>query len=630
MVEKRANDPDETGSDAKKPRVDAGASAPAATRPGLSLAALEKAKKALQLQKQLKEKMKNLPQLQKAAGAAASTPVSVLEAAKKAAEIASKITNAPVVAPPILQQQPAALTSSVVTALSGIPAAASSFKAPVLRLDSQGREVDEHGKPIQRQVQVVSTLKVNQQHVKGAPAPAPAKTSFLDLYAPPENEESEFHDPRMSAGGKKMDRRKRSGFEFVQEGQFQKQAEMLRLKAQYGEGAMRRGPVLPKGPIGPGLKPNDVPIGGGPPGSMDPNLVPVKPRTFTAASDEEEKSDEETASTDSEELDALVDVIEPPQPVPDVEWWDRHLLATGSYEEDIGLGEDGEPKDGLVSIKETKITIYIEHPVPIEPPAEAPPPPPQPLKLTKKELKKLRTQRRNAREKEKQELIRQGLLEPPKPKIKIANLYRVLGEQAVADPTAMEQETRKQMAERQNAHDDRNLARQLTPAEKRDKKMKKLFDDNQVDLQSAVYKVTRLNGQQKFKVDINAKENHLKGALIMSPDFCLVAVEGCNKSIKRYNKLMLRRIDWSAELENHKISSAMDEDGDEEEKEEPSPNTCSLVWHGLLKESTFKDFRVYTDSSVEAACAVLEKHRVRHYWDLVKNFNPDEAPEFEL
>ena len=54
----------------------------------------------------------------------------------------------------------------------------------------------------------------------------------------------------------------------------------------------------------------------------------------------------------------------------------------------------------------SQLTIYIEHPVPIEPPAEAIPPPPQPLKLTKKELKKLRTQRRQAREKEKQDLIR--------------------------------------------------------------------------------------------------------------------------------------------------------------------------------------------------------------------------------
>lgn len=53
-----------------------------------------------------------------------------------------------------------------------------------------------------------------------------------------------------------------------------------------------------------------------------------------------------------------------------------------------------------------QVTLYVEHPVPIQPPAEAPAPAPQPLKLTKKELKKLRTQRRQAREKEKQDLIR--------------------------------------------------------------------------------------------------------------------------------------------------------------------------------------------------------------------------------
>jgi hypothetical protein len=37
---------------------------------------------------------------------------------------------------------------------------------------------------------------------------------------------------------------------------------------------------------------------------------------------------------------------------------------------------------------------------------------------------------------------RQGLLEPPKPKVKISNLMRVLGEEAVLDPTAIEQEVR--------------------------------------------------------------------------------------------------------------------------------------------------------------------------------------------
>ena len=48
---------------------------------------------------------------------------------------------------------------------------------------------------------------------------------------------------------------------------------------------------------------------------------------------------------------------------------------------------------------------------------------------------------------------------------------RVLGAEATADPTAVEREVRLQMEERAAAHEDRNLARKLTPAERRDKKV---------------------------------------------------------------------------------------------------------------------------------------------------------------
>ena len=65
------------------------------------------------------------------------------------------------------------------------------------------------------------------------------------------------------------------------------------------------------------------------------------------------------------------------------------------------------------------------------------------------ERKKIRTQKRMEREKEKQELIRQGLLDPPKPKVKLSNLMRVLGTEAVLDPSAMEKQVKEQMAERQ-------------------------------------------------------------------------------------------------------------------------------------------------------------------------------------
>jgi U4/U6 small nuclear ribonucleoprotein PRP3 len=185
------------------------------------------------------------------------------------------------------------------------------------------------------------------------------------------------------------------------------------------------------------------------------------------------------------------------------EWWDAALLSGGkSY--------------GAEVLRE-KITLYVEHPVPLPPPAgaEAPPPPPQPLKLTKAEQKKLRTQRRVAREQEKQEMIRQGLLEPPKPKVKISNLMRVLTDTAAADPTAIEKEVRAQMAERAEAHEDRNLARALTPAERKEKKLRKMFEDSggSGETHVRVYRIESLrNPKHKFRVDINAQENRLTGA----------------------------------------------------------------------------------------------------------------------
>jgi len=86
-----------------------------------------------------------------------------------------------------------------------------------------------------------------------------------------------------------------------------------------------------------------------------------------------------------------------------------------------------------------------------------------PLKITRSERKKLRTQKRTYREKERQELIRQGLLEPPKPKIRISNLMKIMNNITKEEPTAIETKFRREIAERHQAHEDRNMARQLTP-----------------------------------------------------------------------------------------------------------------------------------------------------------------------
>ena len=105
------------------------------------------------------------------------------------------------------------------------------------------------------------------------------------------------------------------------------------------------------------------------------------------------------------------------------------------------------PRDQLV--EKLKITNVIEHPIQMKPPTQSDKKIVPTVMLTKKERKKLRRQNRIEALKEEQEKIRLGLLPPPEPKVKISNLMRVLGTEAVQDPTKVEEYVRNQMAKRQ-------------------------------------------------------------------------------------------------------------------------------------------------------------------------------------
>ena len=104
------------------------------------------------------------------------------------------------------------------------------------------------------------------------------------------------------------------------------------------------------------------------------------------------------------------------------------------------------------------------------------------------ERKKIRRQNRADREKDKQDKRALGLLPPPEPKVKLSNMMRVLSEQAVADPSAIERKVREQIAQREKNHEMRNLARKLTPEERREKRLRKIKDDAAGDIHVALFK----------------------------------------------------------------------------------------------------------------------------------------------
>ncbi|KAI4991292.1 hypothetical protein ZWY2020_039663 [Hordeum vulgare] len=524
--------------------TDGTANSSAGRSSNLSLDALAKAKKALQLKKELSEKLKRLPALNKlgtpipdtqtpkketqsvsgssasafhvgasselpassvSAGISGLTNIPNLDAVKRAQELAAKMgfRQDPQFAP-LINMFPG--TSGELT-VPQRPA-----KAPVLRLDAQGREIDENGNVISMtKPSNLSTLKVNINKQK--------KDAFQIIKPDLESlaKATVHFDERMGINPTKLLRPKRPGFQFIEEGKLSRQAELQRIKNQFGEAQAKELKVKQAQ-----LAKAKVEV------DMNPNLIEIAP----GGRPPKRKQKEE---------------------IPDIEPWDSKFLISPTYE-DISLE----------NLNMDKITIYVEHPEPLEPPAEPAPPPPQPLKLTKKEQKKLRTQRRLAKEKDRQEMIRQGLLEPPKPKVKMSNLMKVLGAEATQDPTRMEMEIRTAAAE----------------------------------------------------LDVNAQENRLTGAAVITDGISVVVVEGGRKSIKRYNKLMLNRIDWA--------SAVGGEDGADEEQDKPM-NSCVLVWQGSVVKPTFPRFGVHQCRSEAAAKKVFTDAKVPHYWDLAVNFSEDSS-----
>lgn len=167
-----------------------------------------------------------------------------------------------------------------------------------------------------------------------------------------------------------------------------------------------------------------------------------------------------------------------------MEWWDAAFLPNKTYEDIVNGQAKIETEDSL-------ITHYIQHPVPIEPPndaAHAASSKPRPLMLTTKERKKLRRQRRRELLKEKQDKIRLGLLPPDAPKVKLANMMRVLGQEAVLNPTEVEMKVRQQVAERLQGHLDMNEERKLTPDERKAKEQKKKDEDIAKGIHVSLYR----------------------------------------------------------------------------------------------------------------------------------------------
>jgi U4/U6 small nuclear ribonucleoprotein PRP3 len=327
-----------------------------------------------------------------------------------------------------------------------------------------------------------------------------------------------------------------------------------------------------------------------------------------------------------EELDAeKAFVVSAP---PALEWWDEGLVNGESYD---AIADPGNMK---IDTEDSVITIYIQHPVLLEPPQEKIIPAPKPMFLTSREQAKLRRQRRAADLKEQQAKIRLGLEPAPPPKVKKSNLMRVLGEEAVKDPTAVEARVNREIAERKNKHDMANGERKLTDEERHEKLAAQQQGDAAKGIYTNIYRIDSLaNGRHRYKIAVNAEQNALTGVCIMHPKMNLVIVEGGAHSVRFYKKLMMNRIDWTENAgpnsvrEGNKEAQAkwLEAENEKGELKDLSLNSCQLVFEGEEKQRAFRKWlgaRV-CESDAQAK-DILSRARMDSFWNLAKSMKKSE------
>jgi U4/U6 small nuclear ribonucleoprotein PRP3 len=315
-------------------------------------------------------------------------------------------------------------------------------------------------------------------------------------------------------------------------------------------------------------------------------------------------------------------VVEAP---PDLEWWDEGLIDGKDY--------GNIPHSIKLTTPDSIVTLYIQHPVAIEPPQDKLAPEPKPMYLTPKEQQKLRRQRRMMELKEKQAKIRLGLEPAPPPKVKKSNLMRVLGEEAVKDPTAVEARVNREIAARFEKHMQENEERKLTKEQRHEKLAANQAKDASKGIHVLVFKIGSLaNGQHRYKININATQWGLTGVCIMHPRFNVVIVEGGEHSTKNYKKLMLHRIDWTESLPSREKDALSAGGGHgaavrewlkaEDEKgqlKDLSANKCALVFEGEAKVPMFKKWGSKVCETDQEAREFLAQRKMENFWTQAKN-----------
>ena len=296
------------------------------------------------------------------------------------------------------------------------------------------------------------------------------------------------------------------------------------------------------------------------------------------------------------------DLLEYPlEKIPNVEWWDSQFVTSYDVEDSLYCTDF--------------LTNFIYKPSMISNLAESHEfAAANPIKLTPEETKRKRKLARLEAHREKMQNIKLGILPPEKSKMRLASLPQVLSNQFVQDPTQLELSVKADIEERKSIHNSSNLERKLTPQEASIKKRLKFIENTENEIVCAVFKISGKGsflGQWKFKIEVNARQNHLFGMFLQwneqNEEFnCIIIVEGGPKGIVRYKRLLLERIKWQGDAgtisNGHYTSNAID-------------SKCDLLWEGCLKEGPVKTLLLSNSSRKNG---IFESHLFNSKFEVKK------------
>jgi U4/U6 small nuclear ribonucleoprotein PRP3 len=510
-----------------------------------------------------------------------------------------------------------------------------------LLMDEFGRVVDEKGNIIQIKPETKSTLKININKEKEQRVKELLKTQKIDS-SQSSLISSKFFDPNIELVKTKREKMKMRAFNFTEKGSIVSKVEELRKKEEEKS-----------------------------------QVSEVENINST-----DKISQEKVSESELESFKKLQTNFRPPTQrhhlqlkaehiVPDVEWWDAYFLPQGKKsfspywtKDSVGNWIHNIPSEIKFSdfqsedadfFMQNKVTHYIQHPVPIKNEnIEKVNKINLPIFLTEKEKKKARRLRRLEKEKEKQEQMKLGLIKPPPPKLKFNNFMKILGDQAIQDPSQVERLVRKAYEERHAKMLRDNESRKLTKEQRADKIKRKLDRDSKKEVRACLFKVQNISANKiRFKIDRNAQQLYLTGLCLMTkknnsdnlPN--LVYVEGGPLAIKKFKNVMLKRIDWNFKDEKNskkgndeKTEMTEDENMDQEEEDEnnldnyesaPSNQDykikpeCLLVWEGNLKKRLYEKWKMIALKGENDFKKILSEKGIEHYWNLVNSYKIEDS-----